>query len=157
MDKVPVQVTAVISSAQLEGRPGALPARSARTGRSLARSLLRRWWGDAEVTTLLLSQGWQPLGEVHSGRTLTGKERRALAVQWDGRCAGTDCCPGTPEPLRPLIPHHTQRFAKNGGRTSLGETIPCCDRLHDDLHLGKRTIRLRDGRFLHEDGYLGTG
>ena len=157
VDKVPVQLTATITHAQIEHRPGALPAKSTRTGRSLARSLLRRWWNDAQITTLLLSEGWQPLGVVHSGRTLTGRERRALNTRWDHRCAGTDCCPPLPEPLRTLVPHHLKRYSSNGGQTSLGETIPCCTNLHNDIHLGKKTIRLRDGRLINENGYLEDG
>jgi hypothetical protein len=40
------------------------------------------------------------------------------------------------------------------GKTSIDETLLVCDRLHQDLHVGKRTIRLRDGRLITEDGWL---
>jgi hypothetical protein len=150
--KVPVQLTVTASSALIEQQPGALPARTA-SGRSLARSLLKRWWGDAHVTTLLLDRGWRPLGEAHSGRTLTASERRALAVQYDNRCAGADCCPGSPDPLVPLVPHHITRYT-DGGRTELAESLPLCDRAHHDLHTGKKLLRLRDGRLIDEHGYI---
>jgi hypothetical protein len=151
-DKLPVQITVTASAALLEHQPGALPAKSA-SGLPLARSLLKRWWGDAHVTTLLLNRGWKPLGEAHSGRTLTAAERRALATQYDNRCAGADCCPGTPDPLMPLVPHHVIGHAKSG-HPQLEETQPFCDRAHHDLHTGKKLLRLRDGRLINEDGYL---
>ncbi len=150
--KVPVQASAVINARTLEGLPGAPPARGG-SGRPLARSLVRRWWCDTHVTTLLLDHGWTPLGIIHTARTLTGTELKAARVQFDNRCAGDGCCPGTPDPLIPLVPHHVIGHAKTG-LTSLGETVLCCETLHHDLHTGKRTIRLRNGRLLNEDGYL---
>src|SRR5439155_808858 len=51
--KVPVQVSVTISADTITGAPGAPPARGA-SGQPLARSLLRRWWCDAHVTTLLM-------------------------------------------------------------------------------------------------------
>jgi hypothetical protein len=151
-DKVPVQVTVTIPSALLGQQPGALPGRAG-TGRALARSLLRRWWTDAHVTTLLLERGWTPLGQAHGGRTLSRVERQALVTQWGNRCAGADCCSGNPDPLIDLVPHHVLRHSKTG-HTSLEESLPVCPRLHQDLHLGKKAIRLRDGRLVTEDGYL---
>jgi hypothetical protein len=154
-DKLPVQITITASSALIEEQPGALPARAG-SGQRLARSLLKRWWGDAHVTLLLLGRGWKPLGEAHSGRTLTASERRALAVQYDNRCAGADCCPGTPDPLLPLVPHHVISHAVSG-HTKLEESLPFCDRAHHDLHTGRKLLRLRDGRLITENGYLTDG
>jgi hypothetical protein len=105
------------------------------------------------VTTLLLSHGWTPLGLVHSARTITGTELKAATVQFDQRCAGDGCCSGRPDPLIPLVPHHVIGHAI-AGKTSLGETLMICPTLHHDLHTGKRTIRLRNGRLLNEHGYL---
>jgi hypothetical protein len=150
--KVPVQVAVTMSSDTVDGRAGALPGRGA-SGRPLARSLLRRWWCDAHVTALVLSQGRIPLGIAHEGRTLTGRERVASAVQFDSRCAGLGCCPGTPDPLIPLVPHHLIRYADTR-RTSTNETLWVCPTLHHDLHTGRRTVRLRDGRLVNENGYV---
>jgi hypothetical protein len=150
--KIPVQVTVTTSHRTITGAPGAPPARGG-SGRPLARSLLRRWWCDAHVTTLLMSHGWKPLGVVHTARTITGTELKAVRAQYGNRCAGLDCCPGTPDPLVPLVPHHVRRHAVFG-QTSIEETLLVCDRLHADLHVGKRTLRLRDGRLITEDGYL---
>ena len=123
------------------------------TGRPLARSLIRRWWCDGHVTTLLMSHGGTPLGVVHSARTITGTELKAARVQFANRCAGDGCCPGTPDPLIPLVPHHVIRHAV-AGKTSLGENLLVCETLHHDLHTGKRTVRLRDGRLLNEHGFV---
>jgi hypothetical protein len=153
--KVPVQVTVATSSRAVEGAPGAPPARGA-SGRAVARSLLRRWWCDAHVTTLLMSSGWKPVGVVHSARAITGTELKAVRTQFANRCPGLDCCPGTPDPLVPLVPHHVRRHALYG-ETSIEETLLVCDRLHQDLHVGKRTICLRNNRLVTEDGYLADG
>jgi hypothetical protein len=151
-DKVPVQITATVPAALLEGRPGALPGKAG-TGGALARSLLRRWWTDAHVTTLILQRGWIPIGQAHTGRTLSRVERQALLTRWSNRCAGADCCSGQRDPLIDLVPHHVLRHAETG-HTSLEESLPVCPRLHQDLHLGKKAVRLRDGRLVTEDGYL---
>lgn len=151
-DKVPVQVTVAMSSAQVEQRPGALPA-TAGSGALVARSLLKRWWGDSHVTTLILAKGWTPIGLAHSGRTHTAKEGRAVRIRWGDRCAGADCCSGEPDLLLRLILHHVRMFSRYG-RTVLDETLPLCERAHQDLHVGKRVLRLRDGRLLTEDGFL---
>jgi len=150
--KVPVQVAVTMTHRLVEGQPGALPGKGS-SGRPLARSLLRRWWCDSHVTTLLMSDGWVPLGVVHTLRTLTGRERTASQVQFDHRCAGDGCCSGQPDPLIVLVPHHVRRHA-TFGRTSLEETLLVCERLHQDLHLGKRTVRLRDGRLVDENGFV---
>jgi hypothetical protein len=51
------------------------------------------------------------------------------------------------------VPHHVRKHAVFG-TTSLGESLLVCDTLHNDIHLGRRPIRLRDGRLITEDGYL---
>jgi hypothetical protein len=40
------------------------------------------------------------------------------------------------------------------GQTSLDETLLLCPTLHHDLHTGKKTLRLRNGRLLNEHGWL---
>ena len=151
-DKVPVQFTLTVPAALVDGQPGALPGRGP-SGRPLARSLLRRLWCDSTVTSVLLSTGWTPLGIAHHGRTHTAAERTATQVQFDNRCAGDGCCPGHPDPLIPLVPHHVIKHAI-AGRTSLTETLLACPTLHHDLHTGKKTIRLRDGRLINENGFV---
>jgi hypothetical protein len=118
-------------------------------------SLVRRWWCDARVTAYVLSLGGKALRTVPAQRTLTGTERRALALQTGARCAGVGCCPDRPDPLVVLRPHHVRRYADDGS-TTLEETLPVCDTLHHDLHDGHQTIRLRDGRYLNEAGFTPT-
>ena len=102
-----------------------------------------------------MSDGWVPLGVMHSQRTITGIETKAVRVQFGNRCPGIGCCTGQPDPLTPLIPHHVEMFSVTG-TTSLFATLPCCEHLHADIHLGKKVIRLRDGSFISEEGYLHT-
>ena len=73
-------------------------------------------------------------------------------IESGGRCVGDGCCPAQPDPLRPLRPHHVLGFAEDQ-ITSLEEPILLCDRLHADLHTGRRTVQLRDGRWLNEKGW----
>ena len=103
------------------------------------------------MTALVLSRGLIPLGITHETRTLTAAERRASRVQHGQVCSGLRCC--TPnDPLAVLVPHHVRSFAKFG-KTSIGETIWACDRLHDAIHRGK-TVPLRNGKWLNADGYV---
>lgn len=150
--KAPVQVTVTITADRLEARPGALPG-SGDSGQRLPTSLLRRWWCDSDVTAYLLTRGGKALRVVHAGRTLTGRQRRAALLEHRGRCAGVGCCRGGPAPGADLRPHHVRRWTEDG-RTSLDETVLVCDVLHRDLHEGRRTIRLRDGRQLSEQGWI---
>ncbi len=133
-------------------RPGAPPPRGD-SGRLLPRSLVRSWWCDSTVTTTVLSLGGKALRTVHSQRTLTADERRALDLEGGNRCAGDGCCPGTPDPLTVLRPHHILGYAEDQ-ITSLEQTLNVCDTLHHDLHTGKRTVKLRDGRWLNENGLV---
>lgn len=153
--KVPVQIRVTLTDRTVTGAPGAPPGRGA-SGRPLARSLIRRWWCDAHITTLLMSRGFKPLGIVHSGRTLTGTELTAAQAQSNNRCAGDGCCSDEPDMLTPLVPHHIVMHSV-GHTTSLDETLMICPTLHHDIHTGKKTIRLRDGRLLNENGYVSTG
>ncbi len=147
-DKAPVAITVTLPSSLLEDRPGTLPGRG-RSGISLPKSLLRRWWSDAAVTVYVLTRGLIPLGLVHAGRTLSATERAAAHLQRGGLCDGVGCC-RPDDPLRTLTPHHLYAYAKHG-RTSLRETIMACNSLHQDIHHGK-TVQLRDGRWINQHG-----
>ena len=152
--KMPVQINVTLPEATVTGAPGARPARGD-SGALLPRSLVRRWWCDARVTGYVLGLGGKALRTVHAQRTLTGRERKALAIETGARCAGIGCCPDKPDPLVVLRPHHARRYADDGS-TSLDETLPVCDTLHHDLHEGGKTVRLRDGRYLNEQGFTPT-
>jgi hypothetical protein len=149
--KVPVQVHVTVSEQTITGAPGVPPPR-ADSGRLIPRAVLRRWWCDAKVTAYVLSLGGKALRVVHSQRTLTAHERRALQLEGGDRCAGDGCCTGQPDLLTPLRPHHVLGWAEDQ-ITSLDQTLPVCDTLHRDLHEGHKTVRLRNGRYLDEHGY----
>ncbi|MCW2669955.1 MAG: hypothetical protein JWO27_1852 [Frankiales bacterium] len=150
--KRPVQVSVVIQESTIGERPGAPPPR-ADSGRLIPRAVVRRWWCDSTVTAYVLTLGGKALRAIHGQRTLSAAEQRALSLESGGHCAGDGCCPDTPDPLVPLRPHHILGYAENQV-TSLDETLPVCDTLHHDLHDGHRTVRLRDGRFLSEHGFV---
>lgn len=150
--KRPVQVSVTISERALAARPGAPPPR-ATSGKLIPRAVVRRWWCDSSVTAYVLSLGGKALRAVHSQRTLTADEQTALSLESGGRCLGDGCCPDSPDPLVPLRAHHVEGYAESGF-TSLEESVLVCETLHHDLHEGKRTVRLRDGRYLKETGFV---
>jgi len=150
--KVPVQVNVTLSAALIDDQPGARPA-TADSGAAIPRRMLQRWWCDSRVTAYVLNRGGQALRAVHLGRTLTALERRAAAIEHRNRCAGVGCCRGGTDPTTELVPHHLRRYADDGV-TSLTDTILVCDVLHRDLHEGKQRVRLRNGRYLTENGWV---
>jgi hypothetical protein len=52
-----------------------------------------------------------------------------------------------------LVPHHPDAYARSG-TTSFFDTVMFCDRSHDDLHVGGKTLLLKDGRLLGPDGWV---
>jgi hypothetical protein len=148
-DKVAPHIGAVVGADWLEQRPGALPAVSTGSGARLPASLVRRWLCDSAVTRFVLSLGGRVIETSHTERTLKPHERRAKRLETGGRCqiAGCRCGPGAP-----LVPHHPDAFARTG-LTSCVDTALLCERHHHDLHTGKKVLRLRDGRWLSEDGW----
>ena len=148
-DKTAPHLLVTVSLDQLQGRPGALPATGA-AGTPLAAGLVRRLLCDSRITRLVLSAGRKVLETSHTQRTLKAHERKALHVQWGGRCAGAGC---TSPPGTPLIPHHPDPWHLTG-ITSYTDAVPFCDTTHHDLHEGGKTIRLRDGRRLGPHGWV---
>ena len=148
-DKAVPHLLVTVSLDQLHGAPGALPATTA-AGTNLPRTLVQRLVCDSRITRMVLSPGRKVIETSHTERTLKASERKALHVQWGGRCAGAGC----PSPSgTPLVPHHADPWHQTG-TTSYTDSVPLCDTTHHDLHTGGRTIRLRDGRRLGPDGWV---
>lgn len=150
-DKVAPHLSVTVGVDQLDGVPGALPA-VASSGATLPRSLVLRWSCSAALTRFVLSRGRKVLEASHTARTLTGLERRAKHVEAGGQCQGAGCHRG---PGAPLVPHHATPWAATG-TTSLADTVLLCAQTHQQLHSGK-TVRLKDGRLLGPDGWIGDG
>jgi len=152
-DKLVPHLAVTVSVELLEGRPGALPAVSTSTGARLPASLVRRWVCDSAVGRFVLSLGGRVIEVSHTERTLKPYERRAKRIETGNRCqlAGCRCGPSPLDASR-LVPHHPDAYARSG-TTSLRDTVWICERCHHDLHAGKKTLRLRDGRWLNEYGW----
>ena len=142
-------IAVTIGLGTLERVPGALPARG-RSGAALAVSVVRRWMCDSQVTRFVLSLGHRVLETSHTERTLKRHERQAKLVEVGQRCQAAGCAhpPGVP-----LIPHHPEAWARSH-TTSFYDTVMLCETCHLDLHEGGKTLRLRDGRLLNEDGWM---
>jgi hypothetical protein len=141
-DKVAPHISAIVGVDLLDRVPGALPAVSAGTGATL----VRRWLGNSAVSRFVLSLGGKVIETSHTQRTLKPHERRAKRIETGGWCQGSGCRRSG------HIPHHPRRFA-DCGTTSLSDTVWCCAVTHGDIHVGKKTIRLKDGRWLNEKGW----
>ncbi len=148
-DKIAPHLSVVVSAEALQDAPGALPPVAA-SGLRLPRSLVRRWWCDSAVTRFLTSMGARVTETSHTERTLKAHERRAKHLETGGQCQGAGCRRGHGQPL---IPHHVDPWAQCG-TTSLGDTVLLCEQTHHDLHVGKKTLRLKDGRWLDEHGWV---
>lgn len=111
---------------------------------------MRRLLCDSRVGRLVLGLGGRALDASHTERTLRAHERRALHVQWGGRCAGAGCAS---PPGSPLVPHQADPW-HTSGVTAYAESVPLCESTHRELHEGRRTVRLRDGRTLSPQGWV---
>lgn len=144
-----VQINVTCPLAVLSGAPGALPA-VGESGKTLSGELVRRWWCDSTVGRFVLSLGNKVLETSHTQRTLHSHERRAKLIETGGRCEAAFC--PTP-PGVPLVPHHPNAWARTQS-TSFFDTTMLCEHHHHDLHDGRRTLRIRDGRLLSPAGWV---
>ncbi|MFN2523465.1 MAG: hypothetical protein ABR614_09175, partial [Mycobacteriales bacterium] len=81
-------------------------------------------------------------------------ERRIKHLETGGICQGAGCSRGDPTG-HPLIPHHAEPYSINQV-TSLADTVLFCEITHNDIHVGGKTIRLKDGRLLNNTGWVDT-
>lgn len=148
-DKVAPHIGVTISLSALHAEPGAMPGVSTVTGAPLPLSLIRQWWCDSTITRFVLSLGHKVIEISHTERTLKPHERRAKQVETGGRCqvAGCRCGPGNR-----LHPHHPEAWSRTG-TTSCADTVMLCDAHHHDIHTGRKTISLKDGRSLGPEGW----
>jgi hypothetical protein len=70
-----------------------------------------------------------------------------MHAMWGIYCAAAGCA------STDTIPHHVRPWWKTG-RTTLGDLVPLCKGNHHDLHDGRRTLLLRDGRRIDENGWV---
>ncbi|MCY7366141.1 MAG: 13E12 repeat family protein, partial [Frankiaceae bacterium] len=153
-DKVAPHLAVTVGIDLLQADPGALPAVSTTTGARLPASLVRRWACDGALGRFVLGLGGRVIETSHTERTLKPHERRIKKIETGNRCqiAGCRCGPGSGATSR-LVPHHPDAYARSG-TTSLSDTVWICERHHHDLHTGKKALRLRDGRWLDEHGWI---
>lgn len=147
--KVVPSINVTVSLAALQGAPGALPA-VGQSGATLAASLVRAWWCDSRVTRFVTSLGNRVLEMSHTERTLKAHERRAKLIETGGRCEASGCWH---PPEAPLIPHHAHAWARTH-TTSVSDTVLLGESCHDALHVGGKTLRLKDGRLLGPEGWV---
>jgi hypothetical protein len=144
-------VAVTISESALHGLPGALPGR-ATSGAIWPAPLVRRMVCDSAITRFVLSLGRRVIEMSHAERTLKPHERRMKQVETGGVCQGAGCGRGERTGHR-LIPHHPTPYAINPV-TSVHDTVLFCELTHADVHVGGKTVRLKDGRVLGPDGWV---
>src|SRR4051812_2379199 len=147
--KVVPHVLVRVGADALAARPGAMPAVGG-SGRTLPMSLVKQWLCDSAVTRFVMGIGGRVIEMSHTARTLKPHERRAKLMETGEVCQAAGC---HPPPGTPLVPHHPDAFARSG-TTSFFDTVMLCDPSHDDVHVGGKTIRLKDGRLLGPNGWV---
>jgi hypothetical protein len=147
--KVVPHILVRVGAEALADVPGAMPAVGG-SGRTIAKSLVKQWLCDSVVTRFVMGLGGRVIEMSHTARTLKPHERRAKLMETGEVCQAAGC---HPPPGTPLVPHHPDAFARSG-TTSFFDTVMLCDGSHDDIHVGGKTLRLKDGRLLGPNGWV---
>ena len=145
------QVAVTISEGALHGQPGAMPGRST-SGARWPAALVRRMVCDSAITRFVLSIGHRVIESSHTERTLKPHERRIKQLETGGVCEAAGCSKGLHTGHR-LVPHHPTPYSVDPV-TSLHDTVLLCDVSHSDVHVGGKTIRLKDGRLIGPHGWV---
>lgn len=147
--KVVPHIQVRVCADRLDGRPGALSAVGG-SGLTLPDSVVKQWLCHSALTRFVMGLGGRLIEMSHTARTLKPHERQAKVVETGGVCQAAGC---HPPPGMPLVPHHPDAFARSG-TTSFFDTVMLCERSHDDVHVGGKTLRLKDGRLLGPSGWV---
>ncbi len=144
----PVSLTITASVEAVEGRLGALPGLLTTSGLPvpLSTATLQRMGCHSELNVVLLDALGKPVGASGTHRSATRRERRALRAQWGPTCAVRGCRSTL------TVPHHVVPWWSSR-QTRLRDLAPLCEHCHHDLHEGRRTLRLRDGRLVDDHGW----
>lgn len=144
----PVQLVVTAGVGTMTETPGAVPAQLHTSGGpvSLSPGSLAALRCGADLSAVLVDARGHPVGASGTHRNATDRQRRALRAIWGDLCAVNGCT------ATRTVPHHTPPWALSG-RTRLADLVPLCDHHHLDLHLGHRTLRLRDGRLVDDAGW----
>ena len=145
----PAALTIIASLDAVADHLGALPAQLLLPdGRTtvLPTETLQRLGCTSTLDAVLLDALGNPVGASHTRRMPNRAERRAMHARWGRRCAVHGCTR-----LR-TVPHHVIPW-RLSHLTRLQDLIPLCASCHHDIHEGHRTLRLRDGRHIHDHGW----
>ncbi len=142
------RLSVAFTLAVLAGTPGVLPAQldSGRGPVNLSPAALRRIGCHATLAAVLLDAHGRAVGASGEHRDATDRERRALTAMWGHTCAVNGC--GSTR----SVPHHVLAWHL-ARRTTLRHLLPLCSGHHHALHDEARTLRLRDGRLIDENGW----
>ena len=149
--KVAPQLAVTVTLEALHDQPGALPATAA-SGSRLPAALVRRLACDSALTRFVFGLGHRVIETSHTGRTLSAAERRIKQLETGGSCQAAGCWRGLASGHL-LVPHHPQLYAHTK-TSSLADTVLLCPSSHHDVHEGRKTLRLKDGRLLGPDGWV---
>ena len=144
----PVSMTVIATIDAVEGKPGAPPGLLLTGGRpvSLSSRDLQRMGCNRELTAVLLDAAGRPVGVSSTRRLADKRERAALTALWGPWCAIAGCA------RTRTVPHHVLPWATSR-ETVLRDLLPLCDSCHHDLHLGHRTLLLKDHRRIDDHGW----
>lgn len=146
-DRPAADITIVVREETLADSAGAMPARLS-DGTPVPLNAVRRLGCTGRVAAVILDARGRPVGSSGSHRNATPRERRALEAQWGG-CAVDGCN----QPYSRTRPHHVIPWWLSK-ITRLKDLAPVCEHHHHDIHEGRRTLRLRDGRLIGPTGWI---
>ncbi|QMW68075.1 DUF222 domain-containing protein [Mumia sp. ZJ1417] len=135
------QVHVTVDATWLSGQPGAAPPELDGVG-AIGPDLYGFLACGSDHTAILThgtTGGPTPYAAVlnvgRRRRLATGKQRDAVRVRQEGRCAGPGCRHTS------LDLHHVAWWHRDGGRTDLDNLVGLCRRCHVAVHTGRLEIR----------------
>jgi hypothetical protein len=121
-------VTVIVPLDTLEGRAGA-PTATTGYGQQLSSDAVARASCDAEISRIITGPAGEILDSGRATRTFTTAQRRAIVAR-DKHCIGDHC----DIPAAWCDAHHEAHWARDHGRTSVGNGVLLCGRHHDQVH-----------------------
>ena len=145
----PAELTITCQLSTLLGKAGSLPGLLHRPGSPpvpLPTATLQRLGCHSILSAVLTDAAGHPIGAASTHRHANRRERRAMRAQWGATCAVKGCANTR------TVPHHVHPWWTSR-QTILKDLAPLCQHCHHDLHEGRRTLLLRNGRYINEHGW----
>ena len=114
----------------------------------LPTATIQRLGCNSLLSAVLVDAAGHPIGAAgeQPGREPPGNAGRC-APSWGASCAVKGCANTR------TVPHHVRPWWISK-QTKLADLAPLCEHCHHDLHEGRRTLLLRNGRYINDHGWV---